>query len=56
MRERDETADGRRRMRRHRKLLAAGAILLALGWFAWNVLLVESEVSEADVAVETSGE
>ncbi|MDG2308907.1 MAG: hypothetical protein P8R42_30355 [Candidatus Binatia bacterium] len=35
-------------IRHHRKLLAAVAISLALGWFAWNVLLVESEVSEAD--------
>lgn len=43
-------------MSRHRRLLALGALLLALGWLAWNLLLVESEVSEADEAVEATGE
>jgi hypothetical protein len=38
-------------MRRHRKTLIVVAALLALGWLAWNVLLVESDVAE--VAEET---
>lgn len=42
-------------MRRHRKTLAIGALVLALGWIAWNALLVESEVNEANIAVESTG-
>jgi ammonia channel protein AmtB len=43
-------------MRRHRQILAIGALLLAVGWLAWNALLVESEVSEADMAAEAYGD
>jgi hypothetical protein len=34
-----------RGIRRHKKLLVVVALVLALGWLAWNVLLVESEVA-----------
>ncbi len=43
-------------MRRHRRTMVIVALLLAVGWLAWNTLLVESEVSEADVAVNTPSE
>lgn len=32
-------------LRSHHKLLVAVAAALALGWLAWNVLLVESDVA-----------
>ena len=32
-------------LRRHHKLLVAVAAALALGWLAWNALLVESDVA-----------
>ncbi|MBU6281470.1 hypothetical protein KGQ64_04440 [bacterium] len=32
-------------LRSHRVLLAAVAAALLLGWLAWNVLLVESDVA-----------
>ena len=41
-----------RGMKRHHKLLVAVAVLLAVGWLAWNVLLVESDV--AGVAVDAA--
>lgn len=38
-----------RGMKRHHKLLVAVAVVLALGWVAWNALLVESDVGGAAV-------
>jgi len=38
-----------RGMKRHHKLLVAVAVVLALGWLAWNALLVESDVGGAVV-------
>lgn len=38
------------RTRRRRQVLAIVAVVLALAWFAWNALLVESDV--AGVAVD----
>ena len=31
-------------MKRHHKLLVAGVLLLLAGWFAWSVLLTESDL------------
>jgi hypothetical protein len=48
----------RRGLRDRRGLLAAIAAALALGWLAWNVLLVESDVAtvaEGERAVEEGG-
>jgi hypothetical protein len=36
-------------MKRHHKILVAVAVVLALGWLAWNALLVESDVDGAAV-------
>jgi len=36
--------------RRHRSLVAIGVITLLAGWFAWTVLLTESEVEQPPVA------
>jgi len=41
-------------MKRHHKFLVAVAALLAIGWLAWNVLLVESEVG--GVAVDAAAD
>jgi hypothetical protein len=32
--------------RRHKTLIAVGLIIFLLGWFAWSVLLTESDVAE----------
>jgi len=40
--------------KRHRTLLVAVAAALALGWLAWNVLLVESEVGGAAADLEAT--
>ncbi len=42
-------------LRRGHKLAAAVVLLLALGWLAWNALLVESDVAEVAVDVPQSG-
>ena len=38
--------------RRHKTLIAVGLIIFLLGWFAWSVLLTESEVEEPPAAVQ----
>jgi hypothetical protein len=38
--------------RRHKTLLGVGAIIFLLAWFAWSVLLTESEVEEPAPAVQ----
>jgi len=52
-------SDGEGRgLRGRRTLLAAVAAALALGWLAWNVLLVESDVAtvaEGERAVAEDG-
>jgi hypothetical protein len=39
-------------MKRHHTLLAAGILLFVAAWFAWNVLLVESD-TEIPVQAES---
>ncbi len=41
-------------MSRHRTFLVVVAAVLALGWLAWNVLLVESEVDGAATDVQAT--
>ncbi len=35
--------------RRHKTLLAVGAIIFLLAWFAWSVLLTESDEAQPPV-------
>jgi hypothetical protein len=32
--------------RRHKTLIVVGLVIFVLGWFAWSVLLTESDVDE----------
>ena len=32
--------------RRHKTLIVVGLVVFVLGWFAWSVLLTESDVAE----------
>lgn len=41
-------------MKRHHMLLVAVAVVLAIGWLAWNVLLVESEVGGVAADVQAT--
>jgi len=34
-------------MKRHHKILVVGALILLAGWFAWSVLLTESDMPRA---------
>lgn len=43
-----------RGLKRHRTFLIVVAAGLALGWLAWNVLLVESEVGGAAADLEST--
>jgi hypothetical protein len=38
--------------RRHKTLIAIGLVIFLLGWFAWSVLLTDSEVQEPPAPVQ----
>ncbi|MFM8412709.1 MAG: hypothetical protein ACKOCT_20845 [Alphaproteobacteria bacterium] len=42
-------------LRSHRKLLVGIAAALALGWLAWNALLVESDVASVAESENAAG-